>query len=262
MKKPTTLACCAFVLVATVAPAKEISRLEEHAVEIGPGLTPPRGHGMLVMQTPDGVAESNAHATLQARLLIDKDGWVRLAEFLGGTDPLLAAAAMKMLKDVRFSPATRENEPLAVWWTRKISVRPRIELDAEVPSASCVPQTYDARMLDEEPTDDPDLEAPRLLERAEPVYPPELRPRHIEGDVTFRCVIDTCGHVRDCRVVGPVLDESTIAKGDTITRWRYTPAAFAKAGLNAAVHWRYAPARRNGVPVTMAFKLAMAFRAR
>ncbi len=193
-----------------------------------------------MLETPDGVADSNAHATVTVRLLLDKSGWVLHADAVDAPEPRLAAAAVKLFKGPFFSRATRGNEPVVASRDRKISFRPKTELDAEIPSSDCVPASYHPVIREEDLTDD--VELPRLLNRVEPVYPDSLRRDLVEGQAKFECIVDTCGHVRDCRVVDA------------------TRAAFAKAGLDAVVSRRYAPARRNGIPVATAFTINVTFR--
>ncbi len=74
MRRPSALVCCAFVVVVLAGPAAVAARLEEKAVEVGPGITPPQAAGLSVLETPDGVPEGLAHSTLTLRLLLDKSG--------------------------------------------------------------------------------------------------------------------------------------------------------------------------------------------
>jgi TonB family protein len=230
--------CCAFFLVNSAAPPARASRLEDKAVEVGPGIKPPSGPGLIVLETPEDVAESNAHATLTLRVLVDKSGRVRRAEALDAPDPLLAAVAVKSLVGMRFPPAMRDETPVVVWWDTKVVFRPRAELDAQHPSLDCVPAAYELAHLDALTEHD---ELPRLLEKVEPVYPPKLRAERVEGQAKFACVIDTCGQVRDCRVLSASLGE------------------FARAGLAAVVRRRYVPALRDGKPFTVMFTIALTF---
>ena len=59
----------------------------------------------------------------------------------------------------------------------------------------------------------------------------------------FACVVDTCGRVRDCRVLAASL------------------GAFARAGLAAVEQRRYVPALRDGKPVTIWFTIGVTFTA-
>lgn len=193
-----------------------------------------------MIETPDGVADRDAHATVTVRLLLDKSGWVRSAEAIDSPDPRLIAAAVEQFENGSFSPATRDKKPVVVWFNKKVVFRPKIELDAEIPSADCVPAAYDPNHL-EEITDD--VELPRILLKVQPVYPPELRQDRIEGQARFACSIDTCGHVRDCRILNS------------------TRGAFERAGMDAVVRRRYVPARRNGKPIAIQSTIAVAFNA-
>lgn len=193
----------------------------------------------MLLETPAGVAESNAHATLTIRLLLDKLGRVRRAEALDAPDPRLAAAAVQRLEKMRFPPAMRDKKPLVVWFNKSVQFRPKKELDAQIPSPDCVPAAYDLAHIDDATED---VELPRLLENVEPAYPPTLRALRVDGQATFSCVIDTCGRVRDCRV----LDASL---GD-----------FARAGLDAVVRRRYVPALRQGKPITIMVTIGVTFK--
>ncbi len=138
-----------------------------------------------------------------------------------------------------FPPATRDKKPVVVWFNKSVLFRPRNELEAEIPSSDCVPAAYDLAHL-EDLADD--VELPRLLEKVEPDFPPGPNAERKEGEARFACVVDTCGRVRDCRVLNASLGE------------------FARAGMNAVVRRRYAPARRNGRPITITFSIGVTFR--
>lgn len=235
-----TVGSAAF-LVASLGATARASRLSDKAIEIGPGITPPAAVGLLVIETPEGVADRYAHATVTVRVLLDKSGWVRSAEAIDSPDPRLAAAAVEQFENGSFSPATREKKPVVVWFNKKVVFRPKTELDAEIPSADCVPAAYDPNHLAEITAD---VELPRILLKVEPVYPPDLRQDRIEGQAWFACIIDTCGHVRDCRVLNS------------------TRGAFARAGMDAVVLRRYVPARRDGKPIASQFTIAVTFNAR
>ena len=241
MRRLATAVGCAALLVASVGTKARASRLSDKAVEIGPGITPPAAAGLLVIETPEGVADRDAHATVTVRLLLDKSGRVRSAEAIDSPNPRLAAAAVEQFKNGSFPPATRDKKPVVVWFNKKVVFRPKTELDAEIPSADCVPAAYDPDNL-EEITDD--VERPRILRTVEPVYPPDLRQDRIEGQARFACIIDTCGHVRDCRILNS------------------SRGAFATAGMDAVVRRRYVPARRNGKPIAIQTTIAVTFHVR
>ena len=68
------------------------------------------------------------------------------------------------------------------------------------------------------------LELPKLVERAEPVYPPELRALHISGFVIMEGIVGLDGHVRDVKVLRTNDHRFVDPAVAAISKWRYTPA--------------------------------------
>ena len=75
----------------------------------------------------------------------------------------------------------------------------------------------------------------RLVNRVQPIYPPEAAAQHIVGTVRFWLVIDRGGFVRDARAVsGEGLSEDPTLR---------------KAAEDAFPYWRYSPKTFEGVPM-------------
>jgi len=88
------------------------------------------------------------------------------------------------------------------------------------------------------------IEAPRLLREVKASYSEEARRANIQGDVLMEVVVradGTVGSARVTRGLGYGLDERAVA---------------------AVRQWRFAPARRLGVPVDVAVEVAMEFNLR
>jgi TonB family protein len=88
------------------------------------------------------------------------------------------------------------------------------------------------------------IEPPRLLREVKATYSDEARRANIIGDVLMEVVIradGTVGSARVTRGLGFGLDERAIA---------------------AVRQWRFAPARRQGVPVDVLVEVAMEFNLR
>jgi len=88
------------------------------------------------------------------------------------------------------------------------------------------------------------IEAPRLLREVKASYSEEARRANIQGDVLLEVVVradGTVGSARVTRGLGFGLDERAVA---------------------AVRQWRFAPARRLGVPVDVAVEVAMEFNLR
>jgi protein TonB len=67
-----------------------------------------------------------------------------------------------------------------------------------------------------------ELQAPALIERVEPEYPPVAVLARVQGIVVLEAVVDVQGRVEDVRVLGsiPLLDRAAI---DAVRQWRYSP---------------------------------------
>jgi protein TonB len=66
---------------------------------------------------------------------------------------------------------------------------------------------------------------PKLIEKVNPVYPPDAREAKAEGKIVLEAIIDTDGSVISTKVLRgtefPSLEQSAI---DAVSRWRYKPA--------------------------------------
>jgi TonB family protein len=67
-----------------------------------------------------------------------------------------------------------------------------------------------------------DVDPPRIIEKVEPVYPPEAQEAGVEGRVLLDIIIATDGTVTDVHVLRsvPMLDQAAI---DAVSQWRYEP---------------------------------------
>ncbi|MCU0231898.1 MAG: energy transducer TonB, partial [Acidobacteria bacterium] len=108
------------------------------------------------------------------------------------------------------------------------------------------PSEAERRIAAEEPIElvAGEIEPPTLLEKIEPVYPPTARKEGRQGKVIIQAVIDTQGHVR-----APTLLKVPEGCED-----------LAAAVVDAVSRWKYAPATRNGVPVTAYFTVVINFK--
>ncbi len=84
------------------------------------------------------------------------------------------------------------------------------------------------------------MQAPKLIQEVQPIYPPLAKQAHIQGDVVIDSVIDTQGHVTQMKVVSghPLLVE---------------------AAESAVAQWRYQPTLLNGQPVPVAMLVTVHF---
>lgn len=82
---------------------------------------------------------------------------------------------------------------------------------------------------------------PRAIVRTSPAYPEFAKSSHVEGDVMLLVSISSTGKVRNAKAL----------RGNTL---------LAAAAENAALGWRYAPGRRNGVAVDSQMQVLVRYR--
>ena len=84
------------------------------------------------------------------------------------------------------------------------------------------------------------VQAPKLIQEVQPIYPPLARQARIQGDVVIDSVIDTQGHVTQMKAVSgsPLLVD---------------------AAMQAVAQWRYQPTLLNGKPVAVAMLVTVHF---
>lgn len=87
------------------------------------------------------------------------------------------------------------------------------------------------------------FEAPRMLRKVRPAYPPAYRAQNLEADVVVLVRIDAKGKVRSVRVVQPAAEP-----------------AFNEAAQRAAEQTEYEPAKKNGLPVPYELRQTFKFR--
>jgi TonB family protein len=87
-----------------------------------------------------------------------------------------------------------------------------------------------------------DVKAPVVIQRVDPVYPPEAKEKRIAGVVITELLIDRNGNVVDVRVLKPL------------------PFGLNQAVVDAVRQWKFRPGTRNGEPVGVYFNLAMHFK--
>jgi len=234
MRRLAALACCAVVLVASTMPEARTSRLDDTAVEVGPGITPPQLESSHSTKYPRGARSAKGSVVLHA--LIDSKGRVSRTEVVSSPDKRLSDAAVAAMKKRRYTPATRGGEPIDVWWTETFQFIPPDEEIAAI--LACDPTNVDAGTA----TDPRDVVLPTIVRIAPPVWSDAMRAQGRPGHVNLQCMIDVCGRVGECKALetsGP----------------DYTAAAI------AAVQKRlYRPATAAGRPVAIYFTIVVDFR--
>lgn len=86
-----------------------------------------------------------------------------------------------------------------------------------------------------------DVTAPVVIQRIDPVYPPEAKEKGIAGIVITEVMVDREGNVVDVRVLKPL------------------PYGLDQAAVDAVRQWKFRPGTRNGQPVGVFFNLTVKF---
>lgn len=92
---------------------------------------------------------------------------------------------------------------------------------------------------------DEDVTLPKVLTKVDPAYPESARKKKVEGLVVVAASIDATGKVTKVAVAHGIEGE----EGE----------ALEKAALDAVKQWTFEPARRNGSPVAIVFKVTIRF---
>ena len=88
------------------------------------------------------------------------------------------------------------------------------------------------------------IEAPRLLREVRADYTEDARQRGIAGDVVMEIVVRRDGSVGEVRMLQGL------------------PAGLSERAVQAVRQWRFAPARRQGVPVDVIVEVSVEFKLR
>jgi 2,3-bisphosphoglycerate-dependent phosphoglycerate mutase len=87
-----------------------------------------------------------------------------------------------------------------------------------------------------------DVKAPVVIQRVDPVYPPEAKEKRITGVVITEVLVNRNGNVVDVRVLKPL------------------PYGLDQAAVDAVRQWKFRPGTRNGEPVDVYFALTVNFK--
>lgn len=112
------------IVVQTKAYATEQAKLKETAAHFEGG-----DEAMFVflnrnLRYPEEAAEKNIQGRVIVQFKIQKDGSITDAKVARGVDPQLDAEAIRVVESMpKFVPATKDGEPVAVWYTMPINFR-------------------------------------------------------------------------------------------------------------------------------------------
>ena len=183
---------------------------------------------------PMAAAKKSLQGKVWIHLVISETGDVESADIISG-DPDLANAALEAMKKWKFKPYIHNGKPVKVNTKMPFDFAFKDKItDAKAPddSSTTAPAAAgDSAGTFREGTGNPLPQKLRVsakvaeglkLHDVTPVYPPEARMNHIEGEVLLEATIGKDGLIHALKVLKgpPVLAEA--AKG-AVEQWRYRP---------------------------------------
>ena len=187
---------------------------------------------------PKRAFKNKVQGTVVLKLTVGKDGKVTHAEPLSGDSELAESAVRSVLK-WSYVPYYRDLDPVEVQTTVSInfaideSGKQNITAafkDRQSPPISAKPGTG--------------ITPPKLIYGPDPDYSKDAQDAKHEGVCVLALIVGTDGYPRDIKVLRPLgvgLDEKAI---------------------EAVQRWRFQPARKNGVPVSVSINVEVRFRLR
>ncbi|MBZ0111620.1 MAG: M56 family metallopeptidase [Thermoanaerobaculia bacterium] len=160
-------------------------------------------------------------------VVIDTEGDVTVQEVLKGLPMGLSENAVEAAAEWKFSPATLNGEPVAVYYNLTFNFRLR---DAKpLPSPEAV-------AMDSSP-----VQPPVLLSSTTAPYTARARKAGIEGSVVLHLTIDPAG----------VVTKVVVLRG--------LPMGLGESAAAAAYDWRFHPATSNGEPIEATLSIEVDF---
>lgn len=128
MQRSLALCACLILLSPGLAQqerAKTATASQEIAVEVGPGITPPRSVFSPVPDYPEWLRKGKhkSGGTCVLALTVDKEGSVRDVHVTRSSDKRLDQSAIDTVKQWKFKPAMRDGKPIAVLTSVEVDFR-------------------------------------------------------------------------------------------------------------------------------------------
>ncbi|MCB9663373.1 MAG: TonB family protein [Alphaproteobacteria bacterium] len=184
---------------------------------------------------PDAEAQG-LEATVRVLLDLDETGAVTYAEVLEPAGHGFDEAALRAVRQMRFTPAETVEGPVAVSFPFDY----RFELDT--PPAAPKPQGPEPKGGVPDPEEPlPIVQMPEITTYVEAPYPPDAEAGGIEGTVVLLVTLDEEGVVEDVAIKAPA------------------GHGFDEAALDAVRAMTFSPARTEEGPVGVVFEFAYAF---
>jgi TonB family protein len=175
---------------------------------------------------PRAAKRAGIQGEVVVRVAVSETGNIEDAEVVSG-DPLLADAAIKAAKKIKFKPLVRDGKPVKVATTIPFDfyfpkqLVPAKEAKVE-PPRSPVPEDLKSTDAAKRVNLAANVTSGMLIRNIVPVYPKEAKRNHIQGKVVLRAVIGKDGRIKELKAVsGP--EELIPPSIGAVQQWLYKP---------------------------------------
>ena len=170
---------------------------------------------------PDGARKKKISGTCLLSFTVDTDGIPRSVRVVKGIEPSLDANAVQALETWRFKPAMKDGKtPVSFNLTSEMSFRILDKHTAGIKATLARPDDPGTLLS----SDGSRVIPPIPIKHIAPKYPSDEKKHRISGDCTLEILIDSEGvpqHIHIVKSLGPAFDESAL---EAVKQWRYTPA--------------------------------------
>ena len=177
-------------------------------------------------------------ATVTLDVMADVDGSVEDVKVMYVQGPAGFKNAVKdAVSRMKSKPAKHDSENSPVWFTQRMSYQ--WHGTSKRPNPANLPATPDTGLIDVRDIDQIETK-PHPIRIVAPEYPEAARDEELEGEVLLKFIVNVDSSVSDV----------TVLKG---------PDIFHNAATDAALQWRFRPAKHHGEVVPVWIKMPMGF---
>ena len=213
---------------------KRIEEFEEGAVRCVGEIKPPKLIHKVAPIYPEEAKEARVEGIVVLGTRIDTKGRVSQVMVYRSQTPLLDKAAIEAVKQRVYEPLLIDGKPVEAVFTTTV----RFKLKPDKAESAEVVGGFPGGILKIGDS----VDVPRLIKKAEPIYPVEARKALVQGIVVLEVTTDEEGHVAEAKVV------------------RSDSSLLNQASIDAVKQWVYEPLLSKGSPVRMSFHVTLTYR--
>jgi TonB family protein len=202
-------------------------------------------------QYPKAALKAGSQGTVQLKVVVGTDGKIKDLMALSGPE-IFEKPSLDAVRKWRFYPVLINNQPAETTYTVAIrfdlllqAAVPRIILESPHPPEPALPDlpvlADSAGRPVSRVTPGSGVIGPKVVYQVDPEFPQEERPARTSEKVVVTLIVDSDGTPHDLRLRCGA------------------PAGFNEKALDAVKHWRFSPATKNGVPVSVEVDVEVEF---